>query len=1125
MTLPFPPPDAGLWEGATSEESTHALERLLARPEPIETSPLPRSAWAFLALTLHQKLGRPVVWIAESPGDLDSMSSDVVTLSPSPLVPLSLPPPDPPRRGNDRPGENAADRLQTAWKLASAKGQVLVVTSRLALLHPIPDPVALREAGLVVTVRADRPSFDETLAFLNRSGYRFETEIHEPGEAARRGGLIDVWPTTEEWPIRIEFFGARVDSIRSFDPETQRSRTPLESLVLLPPCESFLAAPASTRPRHLFEILPPNAVILWTEFLDHPQPNTLPETTPFPLSLLHTLADNRGFTQIRSRMNATAALLDFAFLPTVAGKRRFEELSPDCMARLRAEFLDRLARQADEGFRVWMLLETEGSLHRFLESAPHAFKARASIRIGHLSEGFQSERLRIVVACENDLYGRRPGPPSARRFRTPRFAAPIADLSEIEPGDLVVHIDHGIGRYRGLSTICTAGRPQEVLIIEYAEGARLHVPVDHAHLVSRYVGVGRRAGRLHSLGGTRWQNDRKRAEAAVADFAASMLEIQAARTVRPGHAFSPDSPWQIEFERAFPYRETEDQAQAIEHVKRDMEAPRSMDRLICGDAGYGKTEVAMRAAFKAVMDGKQVAVLAPTTVLVQQHYFTFSDRMAPFPIRIEMYSRLTPPDRRAAVRAACAAGACDIVIGTHGLLDPDVAFRDLGLVIVDEEQRFGVAHKERLKQLRREVDVLTLSATPIPRTLYLSLVGLRDLSLIRTPPAERQPIETLVVEDRDDVIETALRRELTRGGQVFYIHNRIHSIHLVEERLRRLVPEARLAVAHGRMAPSALSRMMREFVTGRFDVLLCTTLVESGMDIPNANTILIERADRFGLAELYQLRGRVGRGLHRGYCYLLLPRHGQVDSLARSRLAAIRRHSSPGAGFRIAARDLELRGAGNILGREQSGHIAAVGFALYCRLLRRTVERLQRGADAPLPPPTECRVTLDFLRYIPDEADAGAVGLPSSYIEEESLKLAEYRRVAAAASEQELAAIQRDWRDRFGPLPPAAQRLLTMAAVRFVAARAGFTQVENREHKLHLFRPNGELYLHQGRLPRFGKKDPDGRLQELLDLLQRIGQILEPRPQAETGEHNGQRPASDCRHSSTNRAKRRPYST
>jgi transcription-repair coupling factor (superfamily II helicase) len=1086
MTHFPPPPGAVLWEGAADGERRRAfLNAVLGRPSCfLDTSPHPRTAWAFLALAICRELGCPVVVITPHPSDLDLWPLDLHTLSPHDLSGMLLfPPPDPPPEKGAPPGENAGERIRTIAALAGPiDAPFVLVTCPAALLHPVPDPQALTSARLVLSPDAPEPSFDQTIAYLERSGYRFESEVHEPGEATRRGGLLDVWPTTEAEPVRIEFFGSRVDAIRSFDPETQRSRHPLDQVVLWPVMEEAHPLRDRHSQHHLFECLPPETLLLWCEYPELEPEGPIPHAVPFPLAWATTLADQRGFRQIRGRLAVADDPFDFTFLSSVsfAGPEGF---SPDTLARQRAELLERLLRQAMAGHRVVLFLETEGSLQRFLETAPADFKARVLIRLGRISEGFESERFRLTVAGEPDLYGRKAGRRPGRRIRALRFQGPISDLSEIEPGDLVVHADHGIGRYRGLSTIRTAGRPQEVLVIEYADGARLHVPVDHAHLVSRYVGVGRRAVRLHPLGGGRWQKDRQRVEAAIEDLAASMLEIQAARAIRPGHAFSPDTPWQLEFERAFPYRETEDQIQAIEAVKRDMESPRPMDRLICGDAGYGKTEVAMRAAFKAVMDGKQVAVLAPTTVLVQQHYFTFAERMAAFPVRIEMYSRLTPPDRRGAVRTAIASGACDIVIGTHGLLEPEITFKDLGLVIVDEEQRFGVAHKERLKQLRQEVDVLTLSATPIPRTLYLSLVGLRDLSLIRTPPAERQPIETLVAEDRDEVIENAIRRELARGGQVFFLHNRIHSIGLIEARLRRLVPEARLAVAHGRMAPSVLSRMMREFVAGRYDVLLCTTLVESGMDIPNANTILIERADRFGMAELYQLRGRVGRGLHRGTCILLLPRHGLVDPLARSRIAALRRHATAGAGFRIAMRDLELRGAGNLLGREQSGHIAAVGFSLYCQLLRRTVERLRGGASLPLPPAAECRLDLDFLRYIPDADDPGAVGLPAAWIEEESLKLAEYRRVASVLTEEEIAAIRREWRDRFGPLPPPAERLLRMAAIRIRAARLGFVRLETRAEKIHLIRPSGDRHLIRGRLPRFRSSDPTDRLQELLDLL------------------------------------------
>jgi transcription-repair coupling factor (superfamily II helicase) len=647
----------------------------------------------------------------------------------------------------------------------------------------------------------------------------------------------------------------------------------------------------------------------------------------------------------------------------------------------------------------------------------------------------------------------------------------------MEPGNLVVHIEHGVGRYLGLREIAVNNRLQEALAIEYADDAKLYVPVSQAHLLTRYVGVGKRHVTLHQLGGKRWGHEKLAAEKAVQDLAGALLETQAARSSQDGFACPPDTPWQHELETAFPYQETEDQLAAIREVKTDMENRRPMDRLLCGDAGYGKTEVAIRAAFKAVMAGKQVAVLVPTTVLAQQHFQTFSERIAPFPVRVEMLSRFCTAGESADIIQGLKEGTVDIVIGTHSLIQPDIAFRDLGLVIIDEEQRFGVLHKERFKHIRRLVDVLTLTATPIPRTLYMSLTGARDLSTIQTPPQERLPVETLVTPATDAVIREAILRELNREGQAFYLHNRVRTIDRVRDHIQRLVPEARIDIGHGQMPPGTLSDVMRRFANGDFDVLLCTTIIESGLDIPNANTILIDRADRFGLSELYQLRGRVGRSRHKGYAYMLLPTQAHVDPIARKRIQAIKQYSGAGAGFRLAMRDLEIRGTGNLLGAEQSGHIAAVGFGLYCQLLRRTVA-LKQGE--PAPPVIDVEVTLDFISLSPGDTGAQhSAIIPVGYIEDERLRVSLYRRIAEAVYVKEVRALRKTFRDRFGPLPPDCDRLLKLTELRILAAEKNIRSVQVEDGKIMLKR-HGEYLMQGSRFPRLKTSKPDARLDELL---------------------------------------------
>jgi transcription-repair coupling factor (superfamily II helicase) len=617
----------------------------------------------------------------------------------------------------------------------------------------------------------------------------------------------------------------------------------------------------------------------------------------------------------------------------------------------------------------------------------------------------------------------------------------IADLT---PGDYVVHIEHGIARFAGMATRTVDGVSREFLELHYAESDRLFVPVDQADRVARYVGPGDHRPALTKLGSGEWARTRDRVRRAVADIAKDLLELYASRQVLQGHAFSSDTPWQQELEASFPYVETPDQLEAIQATKSDMEAARPMDRLICGDVGYGKTEVAIRAAFKAVMDGYQVAVLVPTTVLAQQHYNTFKERLASLPCRVEMLSRFLNDREARAVTADLAEGSVDIIIGTHRLLQKDVLFKKLGLVIVDEEQRFGVSHKERLKQMRQEVDVLTLSATPIPRTLHMSLIGIRDMSNMVTPPEDRLPIRTYVMESDDQIIREAIVRELERGGQVFFVHNRVYNIEMVAARIRRLVPEAEVGIGHGQMHEDQLEATMLRFAAGEIDVLVCTTIIESGLDIPNANTIIINHADKLGLAQLYQLRGRVGRGAVRAYAYLLYERNTALSETAQRRLQAIFEATELGAGFQIALKDLEIRGAGNLLGAEQSGHMAAVGFDLYVRLLGEAVERLkavQRGETPPEPVVGRPAVVIDLPL---------TAYLPEAYVPDLNLRLALYQRLSRASTNAEVDAIEQEMRDRFGELPGQAKNLTWVVRLRLLSAEAGLAAVQTENGQLVL---------------------------------------------------------------------------
>ena len=1003
--------------------------------------------------------------------------------------------------------EGSPDALMLSYRLcalltigATGSGPLLIATSIQALLQPTAAPDRLQADTLSICVDEEW-AFEDLPAALTDRGYVFGPEVFEPGQAAVKGGLLDVWPLTDDWPSRIEFDGPRVESIRRFHPANQCSVERCDTVLVAPAKESDTDRADRDETASLVEYLPDDAILLWSD----------PESIEaHARSYGQLLADVRrpraalSFEALQARLRRRASfreaflegngppgthVVDLGLVPVEAVSNVTRDvLQPDIVEQARHELLEDLRQRAERGDTVVMYFDRPGSLAHFRERPERIEEAGALYRVGYLSAGFTSEKLRLTVVCENDLYGRRRrsnlayDPGEGRRRAPHEIGTQIGDLTAIEPGDLVVHPEYGVGRYLGLNEIRFAGQLQEVLTIEYADEAKLHVPAIHAHLLSRYVGLSRHRVKLHKLGGKRWKRERQTAEQGIVDLASSLLELQARRQLLHGFTFSDDKPWQIEFEGAFPYHETRDQQTSIHLVKRDMQSAKPMDRLVCGEAGYGKTEVAMRAAFKAVLDDRQVAVLVPTTVLAQQHFDTFRERMAPYPVRIEMLSRFRTRKQQDRILCGMQEGTVDIVIGTHALLQPRVRFKDLGLVIIDEEQRFGVDHKERLKQLRHRVDVLTLTATPIPRTLYMSLTGAREISLIQTPPGERMAIETIVARNDDETIRKAIRRETNREGQVFYLHNRVMSIERVRRRLARIVPEARVEIAHGQMPTSELASVMRRFIAGQFDVLLCTTIIESGVDIPRANTILIDRADRFGLADLYQLRGRVGRSHRKAYAYLLLPSHGHLDADARKRITAMRRYSSRKAGFQLALRDLEIRGAGNLLGAEQSGHIAAVGFGLYCQLLGRTVARLKGKA---LPPVIDAEVKLDFIRLAPHEtADSSSAFIPYGFIEEEGLRIGIYRRIAEATATDDIERLEVELRDRFGPLPPPVTRLLQVARIRILASQRGLRRVEAQDDKLML--STGTDYVKDGtRFPRIQGDDADRKLDHIIRLVSR----------------------------------------
>jgi transcription-repair coupling factor (superfamily II helicase) len=1014
--------------------------------------------------------------------------------------------------------DNITDRLQTLVTLAglseaSNPRSPVVVSSVTALLQKTFTPAALRDR-MRALARGERIDPLDLVEWLEQQGYEPEAQVTQKGELALRGGILDVFPMTSPWPVRLEFFGDELESLRYFDPQTQMSREEITATTLPPAGELGVLKSEGERTGQaplgtLLDFLPDNAIFVLCEpdalgIRADEYAQQVAADDPFFISWsqFRESAPAKIFVELSETADGESDCLELEFDSLDAYRPLAERaLEPQIAEIQRREFFAQLHRWVRQDYSVHVFCNNDGEQQRFQEiwndlveppnveraASPHFHPA---IHLGSLARGFMSNEARLVVVTDAEIFGRykvqRP-----RRLKSPHALATRSaldiDFTELEEGDLVVHLQHGIGKYLGLRSLPGTARTEpgtrntehetEYLAIEYApsdssqDPPKLYVPVTEAHLVSKYVGAGKIRPPLNTLGGTRWQKAKEHAERAVKDVASELLSIQAARESQEGHAFKADTPWQREFEGSFIFEETPDQLRAIQETKTDMERPKPMDRLICGDVGFGKTEVAIRAAFKAVMDGRQVAVLVPTTVLAQQHFNTFRERMADYPVRIELLSRFRTRRQQDRVVEDLAAGAVDIVIGTHRLIQNDVVFKDLGLVVIDEEQRFGVLHKEKFKMLRKLVDVLTLSATPIPRTLYLALTGARDMSSIQTPPHDRLPVETIVTEYDERVIRDAILRELHRGGQVFFLHNRVMTIQTMEQKLRALVPQARIVVGHGQMHADDLEEVMTKFINGEAEVLLSTTIIESGLDIPNANTIIIDRADRFGLSDLYQLRGRVGRYKHQAYAYLLLPRHARLLTDVRKRISAIKQYSTLGSGFKIAMRDLEIRGAGNLLGSEQSGHITAVGFELYCQLLKQSVAS-QKGEKVK--PRVEVQVRLDFL--------GDAATLPENYATEPQHRIEIYRKVAQATEKSALEAVQKELRDRFGPLPPSVELLLLVAELKILASERAITVMEVKEDKLMLTR-HGDFITLSGKFPRLSKKDAKGRLKEIKKLL------------------------------------------
>jgi len=1018
------------------------------------------SSRAYMLSRLCEQSRLPVVVVVPTHREAESLWEDfrfffrgkgeaVLLYPPRESLPWGPIPPTP---------DSVADRLRVLFHLDQDNSSICFTSARAVVQKVIPRRVL---GGLSVLVkRGDRIDQDDLIDSLIRSGYLRVDTVEEKGEYTVRGGIVDVFSPLYDYPLRLEWSGEEIVSLRCFDPETQRSSMEIEEATVIPSGE-FLQEPGNPALEDLLAYISPRQVLL----LDSPglifqeMAGLMEETKERLENSGGRLGSSRSPEVLVSDPRETGdALVEKARVILEQIEIRGEAEDGEGAFRFRVEENANLRREILRGQKEEMLLEplvkeiercrekgmsvffvsrnseqagrlggvldeygvSTDSLQVPFSAVEEIERDRPAILVGDLSAGFRLAAEGLAFITEEEIFGER------RKVRKPgkRRQGPFfTSFGDLNPGDPVVHLDYGIGIYRGLHRLDVGGASNDYLLLEYLGGDKLYVPVHRLNLVQRYVGTGEKKPQLDRLGGTRWKRVKKKVAAAVENMARELLEIYAARRLFRGFAFSKPDRYFREFEARFEYDETPDQSEAIQDVLTDMERPVPMDRLICGDVGYGKTEVAIRAAFKAVMDAKQVAVLVPTTVLAQQHYLTFSKRLEDYPIVVESLSRFKTAGEQATILEEIEKGKIDIIIGTHLLLQKDLKFKDLGLLIVDEEHRFGVTHKERIKGLRKLVDVLTLSATPIPRTLHMSLTGIRDMSVINTPPQDRQTIRTFLYPFDREVIRNAIIQEVKRGGQVFFVHNRVHDIMAMHDYLRNLVPEVKLAVAHGQMGERALERVMLDFITHRIDVLLCTSIIESGLDIPTANTIIIDHAEQFGLADLYQLRGRVGRSKEKAYAYLLVPGEGALSRDALKRLRAIQEFTELGSGFKLALQDLEIRGAGNLLGTQQSGHIAAVGFEMYTQLVEKAVRRFrgERIEEKVVP-----EIRWNRPAFIPDD-----------YVANPHQRLSIYKRLSAAETDEDLEDIRAELVDRYGTVPEPVSHLLAVMRVRPLLSRMG----------------------------------------------------------------------------------------
>lgn len=1035
---------------------------------------VPGALPVLIASYLFEHSKRPLLLVAETLEDAEEFADDLTILLGENVTSLFPGLPDYHRELNPIELSERAEVMMTLTR----KQQPLVVAPASALLDPLPDLNEVSRNTYTLAKGEVLPR-DSLIQFLHESGYSREVMVEGVGQYAVRGAVLDIYPFGGSHAVRVEYFGDDIDDLRSFDPQTQRSTGKIDEVTVM------AAETPGVGNSHLLQYLPESTIIVWSEGRPayHAVKERFEERTAKPGLRLRDLKsqnsdddDDEDEEHLREELHDIVYEEDEEIPVSISeqvralrepGKWMEPELIYSAAQKLSQVFLhsaphptshaldfggapqerfasnlpllaERVKEYSGRGLETILLCDNQLAADRLGQvlterGVPeHAFSARE----GGLRHGFMLEAASLVVLVDHDIFGRKR---RTRQFMKFKNAVPLHDIDALRVGDFVVHVEHGIGRYSGLTKIAVGGVQREVLKIEYRDGINLFVKLENLAQVQKYSAKDGFQPPLSKIGGKEWREIKRKTKESLVSIAEDLIKLYAKRRAERGIIFSSDTPWQREMEASFPYEDTPDQLTASEAVKRDMESPQPMDRLICGDVGYGKTEVAMRAAFKAVTDGKQVAVLVPTTILAQQHFRTFRERFKNWPVDVKVISRFQSPREQKETLKKLAAGEVDVIIGTHRLLSKDVQFDELGLLIIDEEHRFGVVQKEKIRTLRANVDVLAMSATPIPRTLHMALMGARDLSQITTPPPGRQPIETDVVPFSEKIIKEAVQHELARGGQVFLVHNRIQSIKQVAEMLHRLLPKIRIGIAHGQMNEHELEQVMLDFSEQNLDVLISTMIIESGLDMPNVNTMIINRADRLGVAQLHQLRGRIGRSSRKAYAYLLVPPHFEMSKIARSRLSALTNFSSLGAGFQVAMRDLEIRGAGNLLGREQSGYINSIGFEMYQQLIEEAVREVQIDRPQEIEEKREVKLKID--------ADAF---LPESYLSESGLRLNIYRELSRAKELGKVEELMHEVEDRFGKLPDAARNLFDMVRIRILAEKLGADEVNVLEHQLEL---------------------------------------------------------------------------